>query len=259
MGDGFAPMPVQADVLHTINRGIEMMKNVRALIAAMMIALLCQATSEATPINYGDFFGAPGQSSFLDVTEDSPTDGTPLFEAPTLLPNSLFFSPLLFTSTANDGSADTTTGILTMIVEVEPGLLISELVIGLTADTTLLGVGTADTFSSIATTVAIQDLDPGIGGVQTFDVTYTPAKLFELPDDNFVEVAGNLTVDLTGAAIRRLALTIGHSISTGSENMTTSFIQAKSLDIDVSTIPVPEPATGLVLLVGGLMARRRRK
>ncbi len=234
------------------------MNKVRAALAALMVAVTFATTANAMPIVYGDFVGAPGQGSFLNVTEDSPTDMTPLFEPPTLLPDSLFFSPLTFTSFANNGNADTTTGILTMIVSAAPGLTIGELAINLTADTTLLGTGDMSTFSSIATAVEIEDLNPGVGGIQNFNLNYTPTDMFSLPGDGFVEVEGNLVIDLTGFAIQSLALTIEHTLATGSQSGTTSFIQAKSLDIDVTTIPIPEPATAMVLLTGAVMLRRRR-
>ena len=53
-----------------------------AVVAAALVSLCFAPSSFAAPINYGDF---PGTSvTFLDVTEDSATDPTPLFGAPAL-------------------------------------------------------------------------------------------------------------------------------------------------------------------------------
>lgn len=234
------------------------MIKVRALLAALLVAISFGAVTQAMPINYGDFVGAPGEGSFLNVTEDSMTDGTPLYGAPILLPDSLLFSPLTFTSFANDGASDLTSGQLTMVIEAAPGLLISELVIDVTADTTLLGTGTDATLSTIETQVFVEDLTPGVNPLISDSLTYVPDVPYELPTDGFVEINGSLVLDLTATAISRLMLTIDHQMFTASEDMTSSFIQTKSLDIDVSTIPIPEPASGLILLAGAFMLRRRR-
>jgi len=235
-----------------------MMINVRAWLTALLVAASFGTAAQAMPINYGDFVGAPGQGSFLSVTEDSMTDGTPLYGSPILLPDSLFFSPLTFTSFASDGASDFTSGLLTMIVEAAPGLTISELVIDVTADTTLLGTGTNATFSAIETQVFVEDLTPGVNPLISDSLTYVPDVPYEVPTDGFVEINGSLVLDLSSTAISRLMLTIDHQMLTASEDMTSSFIQTKSLDIDVSTIPIPEPASGLILLAGAFVLRRRR-
>src|SRR5438046_256584 len=83
----------------------------RFTLAAVCLALLGIATRvRAAPINYGDFNGTNVQ--YLQVTEDSATDPTPLYGNPNLSGDSLSFNPSSFGSTASGGSSDVTDGTL---------------------------------------------------------------------------------------------------------------------------------------------------
>ena len=67
---------------------------------ALAIAAIFGPTAvQAATINYGDFLGLNvGDADFLDVTEDSATDMTPLFESPFFAPNTLDFIPIAMKS-----------------------------------------------------------------------------------------------------------------------------------------------------------------
>lgn len=216
------------------------------------------ATAHAVPINYGDFPGGPGGVSFLDVTEDSSTDPTPLYGAPFGLPNSLFFAPLTFSTSSANGGTDFTEGTLTMIIEADAGYTLGTIAFDISVDTTLLGTGTAATFTTVSSMLTLEDLTPGTNGILNDVIPYAPAPPIALPED-YLELDGLLTIDLTGLGISRLMLTLVQTMSAESEMATTSFIQTKTLDIDVTTVPIPEPATISLLAMSSLALLRRRR
>jgi PEP-CTERM motif len=231
-----------------------------AAIASALSILTLATTAKAAPINYGDFLGAGvGAADFLDVTEDSGTDMTPLFQAPFAGSNSLDFVPFAFASFASNGASDSTIATLSMRIRADAGFQIGRIIIDETADTTMSGVGTNATFSSIGTAVSVEDLNPGLAGTLNDDVLFAPGSLFELPPAIFADIHGNLILDLTAFGITEVNLTITHSLLTGSEAGTTSFIQSKTFGIDVESVTIPEPTTLAMMGIAGLVSLRRRR
>src|SRR5947207_4379405 len=72
--------------------------------------LLLSSRIGAVPINYGNFNGT--NVMYLNVTEDSSTDPTPLFGAPTVSDDALSFNPSGFGATSSGGGTDLTDGTL---------------------------------------------------------------------------------------------------------------------------------------------------
>ena len=104
-----------------------------------IVALGLSSAAFAVPVNHGNFMGAaPGEVDFLQVTEDSATDATPLYDTPTHLTNRLKFFPLVFASSSADGSSDTTRGVLTMTVRADAGYFLDRITLAETGDYTLL-------------------------------------------------------------------------------------------------------------------------
>lgn len=230
-------------------------------VALALSAFISASAAQAAPINYGNFIGANvGDADFLNVIEDSATDLTPLYESPLFTPNALSFAPLGFASSAANGATDTTNGTLTMTIRADAGFQIGRITIDETADTTLAGAGSNTTFSSLSTAVEIQDLVPGLGGIINDNVVFGPGNLFDLPPAIFSDINGDLVIDLTGLGVTELQLTLDHTLATGSEMGTTSFIQSKTFGIDVESVPVPEPSAIALLGLGaiGLLRRRAR-
>lgn len=232
----------------------------RLTIWAGALCLVCAVAgaAQAQPVNYGDFLGGPDSFDFLQVTEDSSSDATPLYGAPIALPDRLRFLPLTFTSAASSGVTTTTHGELTMVVRAAPGFLLSSITISELADVTLLGSGSAATFADIAGDVSLLDLTPGTHGTIADSLVYSPGNPYALPL-SFVEVEGGVTFDLSTLGISELRLTLDNLLTTASETGTSSLIQKKSIDILATVSLIPEPATAALLAAGALLLARRRR
>ena len=236
------------------------MKSKLSLCAAVIAALFANTALHAMPINYGDFTDASvGAPDFLSVTEDSMTDATPLFEAPLRVDDSLLFNPIQFTSSASNGATDTTTGELTMTIRADAGFFLGQIIIDQVGDGSISGLGTDATFASILSQVEIEDISPGIYGIITDDVVFTPGDLFELPPPQFFQFDGSLILDLTLLGIDEVSFKLTHTLMTGSEAGTTSLIQSKPFEITVESLPIPEPAVSTLICLGLLMMRRRSR
>ena len=93
-------------------------KLLNALLPVTASALVCAISlpTIAAPINYGNFSGA--NVNFLQVTEDSATDPTPLFGPPTVAGDGMTFSPTAaFSANASSGSIDLTDGKLNTTIQ----------------------------------------------------------------------------------------------------------------------------------------------
>ncbi len=232
----------------------------RSLVVLCAPALIAPAVSQATPINYGDFLGsAPGEVDFLQVTEDSATDATPLYDAPIHLTNKLVFTPLGFAASSTSGSSDTTNGVLTLRVRADAGAFLNYILIREIGDYTLFGSGGGQTSANILGAASALDLTPGTHGTMNAGLSYTPSPVFTLPSNSFAEFSGLAVINLSGLGISEIFLTLDNSLFTTSEPGTTSFIQKKNISIEAADHFIPEPATIALLIIGASLSLRRRR
>lgn len=232
-----------------------------------MIAVMFGATiANAAPINYGDFIGGgPGAVDFLSVREASVTDpappNDPLFGAPIHDANRLIFQhDMLFASFSSGGSADTTSGTLSMIIRADMGSFLEEIVIQETGDWSMLGAGTNATSATVNGLLALTELAPGTSPTMTSALVVTPTPAYHLPTEPVGEFEAITFIDLTGLGITEVVISLNNNLQTTSEDGTVSFIQKKSVVITVNEPPIPEPATlSLVGMTGLLILRRKRR
>ena len=93
-------------------------------VVGLTLAAFASAAGAAA-IDYGDYVGI--DVKYLQVTEDSGTDATPLFGTPNLAGNTLDFNPPSFNSSSSGaGGVDITDGTLTFMVEAKPNNLIDQ-------------------------------------------------------------------------------------------------------------------------------------
>ncbi|MBN2023281.1 MAG: PEP-CTERM sorting domain-containing protein [Pirellulales bacterium] len=236
----------------------------RCLFAALLLLAACVSVSTAAPISYGNLSGTT--VDFLGVTEDSGTDPTPLYGAPTVVDDALLFSPVSFNAFAQalNPPVDLTDGVLTMTLVAQPGNTIPGISIAEFGDYTLGGVGTTTTQVSAQASVFATILEVNGAAIAPLTLVknlFTPATLgqFDLVNDAGVAVpwAGQVALDIQGflagkginGSATKVQLSMDNSLQAVSEAASTAFIAKKGLIIGIPIIP--EPST-LVLLAMGL-------
>jgi PEP-CTERM motif len=256
------------------------MINRHGLTAATLsaVALFAYTTpAAAVAINYGDFAGAT--VNFLQVTEDSGTDPTPLYGSPSVSGDTLDFNPVSFNAGATGaGGVDITDGTLTLMMTSNPGHFIDKVKFDEAGDFTLAGFGGAGTFVSVTANfnIDIQEVDGvGIGAINiATPMVFTPSNGdFDLLNDGPGPAvngtwSGMLMVDIQQALIdnnipfvngaTKLSVTFDNTLVATSESGTQSFIGKKDVG-GIGITVIPEPASLGLLALGtlALMGRRR--
>ncbi len=230
----------------------------------------------AVPINYGDFTGSTVM--FSQVTEDSGTDPTPLYGAPTVAGDSLDFNPVSFNSFATGAAGvDTTDGTLTLMMMSLPGNFIDTIEFDEAGDFTLTGLsGTA--FAAVTANFFLDITEVDGVGINPINIstamTFTPSNGdFDLITDGPGPLvngawAGFLSVDIEQALIdnnvpfvngaTKVSVTFDNTLTTLSELGTSAFIAKKDVG-GIGITVVPEPASlGLLALGAFVMMGRRR-
>lgn len=227
----------------------------------------------ATPINYGNFNGI--SVDWLQVTEDSATDPTPLFGTPTISGDSLNFNPVSFGSTASNGSSDLTDGTLTSMIAARPGFSIPAVQFVENGDYILSGVGGAGTSASVNLAVFVWVLEVNGSPITpvNFSVngTFNPSSgTFDLFNDGptfgirtwnggaMADIDGFLASQSISGSATKVSVTIDNSLVTTSQAGTLAFIKKKQIG-GVAITVVPTPSAAALLGLGGLVATRRRR
>jgi hypothetical protein len=232
---------------------------------------------------HADVMGAT--VNFTNIVEDSPSgDPLPLFGQPAWAGgNSIDFDPSgNFSAVSQNGGADVTDGKLTLMVRAKPGFSLESLGLLETGLVTLLNLGGNDPFAAVTGLVDIDVVEVDGGAIQ--QVNLPPLSLTYSPSNgdfqHSVDAAGplysspwtgTLAVDLDAALT---AAGIGYTFGATKINITLNnrllaatgalgsiaIIDKKDFDITVTTEPVPEPATALLMLaasLGVLLLRER--
>jgi len=235
--------------------------------------------SSAAPINYGDFNGTTVQ--YLQVTEDSSTDPTPLYGSPTLTGDSLSFNPTGFGAQASGaGGADITDGTLATTIMTTGTKRIHKVNFAEAGDYTFAGAaGTTLTAASVGASFFLKVVELDGVGVAPINIngsmTITPSGgTYDFVNDPHGPAAiwsGSVIFDIdaalaaqniTGQATKIL-LTLDNALTANSEAGTFALIKKKEFagsTITVDTnVPEPSLASLTVLALGAGIGMRRRK
>jgi len=252
----------------------------RSIITVLALFVL-SATSWAAQftMNYGSTMGT--SVTFVDVTEsnDEFSPAAALFGAPIVSANSMDFNPVNFTASSTNGSGppDMTDGQLMFRVEAKPGNAIQNIKFSEIGDTTLAGIGTNTTFTSVVMsgTMNVHEVDgAGINVISfPFSMAFTPSDgdyFLGTDGAGFRDWMGMVLVDVQQELIdRQVNFTLGATevsanlnnlLTAFSEDGTSSVIGKKDFGLRVE-VNIPEPSAlilaGLAVLGWSVCQRRR--
>ncbi len=254
---------------------------ITAVLAFGWLVCVVAAQGVAAPVSYGDFVGP--NLDYLGVTENSPTDPTPLFEAPTRVGDSLLFFPTNYAASSSNGVPDTTVGILTFDLEAKNGETIDLIRFTEVGDYTLTTPGSGTSTASVAGALIVTVLevfgvpvqfDPTIH-FQSASLVANPAVPYVLQNDFFEFDIFTATAEINLAAVvpgaTKVQVQFNNILNATSEVGTTAFIQKKSvngavvIEVEGPGPIIPEPSTVVMatmaagmLLMGQVWKRRRR-
>ena len=248
------------------------MSRASVLLSVLLVgAVGVPSASASYTFNYGNINA--NTVVYQQVTESTATDDTWLFGTPSVSGDSLTFSPANFGISAVNGGFDYMDGQLTTSLVSLGDNRIEKLEFTERGDWTLGGTGTAGTNVSVANTLFVRVTDIDGGAIDpitlTVPMTFTPnGGAYNLIDNRgqnlvwqgstIVDVDALVATVYPGKQATKVDITFDNSLMAFSESGTIAYIKKKQIEGLTITAITPEPASLGLLMLGGLLLRRRR-
>jgi hypothetical protein len=237
------------------------------LLVSLGLLALVAGPASATTV-YGNYSGAT--MDFLGVQETSTFgDPEPLFEAPIVIGDSLFFSPSSYLATAaGAGGFDQTGALLEMTLAATSGNYIETVTITEAGDTFLVGGGgTAATGAFVGVSGFITVTGANGAPIAPVIIPYTAIftqDTFALPGDfGNTTWVGTAIVDVASVVpnATEAVFDLDNNLYAYSEAGTSSLIQKKVANALVISLPEPTSVAlmGLGLVAAAFAGRRRTR
>lgn len=225
------------------------------LMFALLVALL------AAPSIASAGYSLEGTSLwFNDIEEGSSSDSLPLFGTGQTIGDQLLFTPTAFSSTSENGQADTTQATMTMNLVAKGPYAIDRITIYEVGDYALSGSDLTNTGVTVNGTLLIT---PTIGGlpfpnIDPLDIVWTVLSS-DADSENglFTAFAEIDFTTIPGEPIKAAAFSLTNKLQSWSEigssaTITKQAISGPVVQVSIETSPVPLP--GAVWLLGGGLA-----
>ncbi|MCI0498280.1 MAG: PEP-CTERM sorting domain-containing protein [Planctomycetales bacterium] len=258
----------------------------RTLIVLACLAIVSPIAS-ATLFTYGDYEGKTVWFEGVGEDTSSPVAGTEgWFGAPVDpagLGDSLYFTPNAFSVQGVGGGIDYKNGQIWFTVDAKAGRDIDSIEIEEYGDWSLFGLGTNNTYVSVAGSgfltvqrVEYNDVEsvvnltiPVTMMYKKISNTYWDDGIFKLVEDGVGTAGweGELKVDIDAALVAagvsgkatQVYFTMDNTLFAMSETGSVAQIEKKGLGGFIVTIPqIPEPATLIMMGLGGLLLARKK-
>lgn len=247
----------------------------RSLFASVVLIAFAAFASntQAAPINYGDFSDVPpGGVMYLDVTESSATDPTPLFHGPTITGDILDFDPKGFAAFAGSGGSDLTDGQLNFTIMALPGAAVTSLMITESGDYSLIGTGSAATQVSAGVSILVTVLEvDGVALASPITGNASASLGANLVSNPGVLSPWNLALNFdfggllasrnidANLGVTKAEIVIDNLLGVISESQTTALIAKKNFTLTafIDGNPIPEPASFALFALGTACVFRR--
>jgi hypothetical protein len=201
---------------------------------------------------------------FTNIEEDSPSgDPLPLYGPPSPAgDDSIDFNPTgNFSAHSENGGADVTDGKLSLMIRAKPGNTLASVDILEAGLVSLLSIGADDPVSAVT----------GLVDIDVVEIDGIPVPQINLPSfqQTYVPNGGTYQHSVVATGPRfssgwsgSLSVDLDKELTATGALGSIAIIDKKDFDITVDTDPVPEPASGALLLLGaagGLIAKRRSR
>jgi len=220
------------------------MSNFTKLSISLFVCIFALTSISTATVMWTDPNGSAGLFDWANGGSD-----TGLFGDPTIVGNTLTFAPSNFKAEAANGEMVEVWDTLHFDIIVHPGSVITGIIIEELGDYSILGSGMVDVFS----TVTVTNLDdPNV--IYTNELTVNPLMPVDIGDGIWTAIGGIDNIEVT-----HIRVSLENGLLALADYGSIAMIEKKVVGDSIAITIIPEPATIVILGLGGFLLRKRTK